>query len=810
MSDYVYDGTSLPGTKTNQSAPVGPSNQQITASEFNTLTAAVNDLRDAVLTGNYHGLVSDSGVSTAPSGQARLRLNGDVLEVSRGGLGWSPLEGVIDVRRFDVRTVESGMDDCTTGLIALRTFLRANDNQLVYWPPGEYKFWNNRFLKGVKNSYHLGYGAKWRNTFAWVYSVDGVTVNLNGGADQYTDSGDTPTSAHSFQTPNETDFAFFATVAAKSDVITCNVPAKAGNFAAGDEVFICGFAQQESGYPPNNRYTERNRVKSVDAATGEITLFRKLRYSYDTAWMPNMQRYANTAVSLNRWRWNEDKLYKSVVGGTTGAGTGPTGAGTGIVDGTVTWDYAGDLSADATLVTAYKSLLEGFCGPPMIIRQSRVNDVLSFGQVASFDLTESVTLEGFEMLQHPTNEPHNSEGYSRGNGSMYMHAADNITLIKVRCGVMTPSLCTNFTVIDCNFVYMEVDKSIGRFLCRDTVIARLTGGTGALSSSFEGCVIQEYMTYHSPYSTFTDCDFFAETSPQNMVGVGGSGHDSFVNCRFHRRPGYTGHWVTGNDTETFTVLASPAPSLTQMAVAVSKDWKPLRSLRPGTLIYRGAAGADPYAPTATGILDNFALVKSLTKDPTSNALVIEGQFSKLPVAGEVFRAKTADSLYIDSGCREMGSDIALTSGAKVYWPTTITRVNVAGNRLVLPIPRYFEWATGMFQAGSTGGAWAIYGRIRKVLVDIQTAGVAADQITVELFFEGLGSIWKVNAKTAGIRMMDEVTTYGAVSGDTWPASGTARKYVTRFNLMVRNNAGTEPNWSTWPYGQVILEWDPPY
>ncbi len=61
MSDFVYDGTTLPTGKSNARPLSVPANKGVTAQEWNTAMSAVLSLRDAVLTGVYHGFDAGAG-----------------------------------------------------------------------------------------------------------------------------------------------------------------------------------------------------------------------------------------------------------------------------------------------------------------------------------------------------------------------------------------------------------------------------------------------------------------------------------------------------------------------------------------------------------------------------------------------------------------------------------------------------------------------------------------------------------------------------------------------------------------------------
>ncbi len=120
MSDFVYDNTDLADDKADASPPSGPTSQRVTADEWNELCQAVKDLRDAVKTGDYHGLANTSSV-VGSAGTARMRAVLGRLQVSENGASYRhalPPPKVIDVRDFGVKA-----DGVTDDLPALQAAL---------------------------------------------------------------------------------------------------------------------------------------------------------------------------------------------------------------------------------------------------------------------------------------------------------------------------------------------------------------------------------------------------------------------------------------------------------------------------------------------------------------------------------------------------------------------------------------------------------------------------------------------------------------------------------------------------------------
>lgn len=83
MADFVYDSTALPSGKADARPLSGPASQSVTAAEWNEVMQAIADLRDAVLTGDYHGLITNPGATVSGATGVKLRNNAGVLQVSQ-------------------------------------------------------------------------------------------------------------------------------------------------------------------------------------------------------------------------------------------------------------------------------------------------------------------------------------------------------------------------------------------------------------------------------------------------------------------------------------------------------------------------------------------------------------------------------------------------------------------------------------------------------------------------------------------------------------------------------------------------------
>ncbi len=90
MSSFVYDNTSIASGKSDAGPLSVPSNQGLTATEYNTVAQAIYDLRTAVITGDYHGLAANAAPVSA-AGTARMRYFGGEIQFSLDGASYVPI-----------------------------------------------------------------------------------------------------------------------------------------------------------------------------------------------------------------------------------------------------------------------------------------------------------------------------------------------------------------------------------------------------------------------------------------------------------------------------------------------------------------------------------------------------------------------------------------------------------------------------------------------------------------------------------------------------------------------------------------------
>lgn len=145
MADFVYDGTSVPEGKTDLRPLTGDPLKHVTAVEWNTVMAAVKDLRDAILTGNYHGLISDPAATESTGTNVKVRNNAGMLQVS-GATGdyhnlSEPDPGVYNVKSFGA--VGDGVTDDSAAFEACIAAMTPNSwptvrGRTMFVPQGNY------------------------------------------------------------------------------------------------------------------------------------------------------------------------------------------------------------------------------------------------------------------------------------------------------------------------------------------------------------------------------------------------------------------------------------------------------------------------------------------------------------------------------------------------------------------------------------------------------------------------------------------------------------------------------------------------
>lgn len=202
-------------------------------------------------------------------------------------------------RRYFVTTEEFGIvgDDATDnsqGFLDLRTHLLANPGTSVFFEPGgTFRYKQPGWLHGVKRVRLLGNGAKLKNTNNHTSNFyDCIALYIPGGGGIFGDgtintnvSTLDSTGVGTFTDLSATITKKINTVDAMSFTVTLSTIGDASSFSVGQKVFIAGYDQQGSGFPPNYRYCEYNEITAINAGTGVLTLKIPLRFYYDQRWL---------------------------------------------------------------------------------------------------------------------------------------------------------------------------------------------------------------------------------------------------------------------------------------------------------------------------------------------------------------------------------------------------------------------------------------------------------------------------------------------------------------------------------------------
>lgn len=213
----------------------------------------------------------------------------------------------------DFGAVGDGTTDNATALIAMRNYCKTlpNTHFHINMPYGHYKYTNNRWLQGIRNFSLHGNGSTLECTANKTFSRDEACLYFHDILEDHGDidyPGDTPSKYGGYA---------ISTVAAGARSVTAT--GNGSNFTAGDKVYICGFNQQDGGFPTNLRYGEYHDVVSV--ASDVISILRPLEYGYKSTW-PSVPILSSSAtvgpgkiLRLNRTNspWSTIQIYNDVV-----------------------------------------------------------------------------------------------------------------------------------------------------------------------------------------------------------------------------------------------------------------------------------------------------------------------------------------------------------------------------------------------------------------------------------------------------------------------------------------------------------------
>ncbi len=257
-------------------------------------------------------------VAGQPASKADLRANLQAAktELEHGGFFIQAGAGAVErttqdrlreshISAADFGAVGDGATDNSAALIAMRNrmWTQPSAHHVIYFPPGEYRYINNRWLLNVRSYEVIGYGCTFRCIRSDAGGTHWFNTNCLNVSDPWSDNGDVDYTLASGSTAY--NGYLFNTAAAGDTSITCVTVAEAGNFTAGDRVLIHGWAQQSDNYPPNPRYHEWHVVAAADDQTGVITLDGPLRWMYDSRWRdgfsgPNFYWGAPRIMKLER------------------------------------------------------------------------------------------------------------------------------------------------------------------------------------------------------------------------------------------------------------------------------------------------------------------------------------------------------------------------------------------------------------------------------------------------------------------------------------------------------------------------------
>lgn len=165
-----------------------------------------------------------------------------------------------------------GVTDNGDALIALRDTLTTDRQYVLFFPPGHYKYSNNRWLWGVKNVVIEANGVQFENISTSGWHANTRPFNTHSIFDE---DGDVPEQAPKTFQSGQT----FASALPGETTVDLLEP---HTFAVGNRVLLLGYDQQGSAFPPNARYFQWNEVAFVNG--NAVTLQDPLVHEFRDDW----------------------------------------------------------------------------------------------------------------------------------------------------------------------------------------------------------------------------------------------------------------------------------------------------------------------------------------------------------------------------------------------------------------------------------------------------------------------------------------------------------------------------------------------
>lgn len=183
MADFVYDGTGVPEGKSDLRPLTGSPNKYVSAAEWNEVMQDLKDLRDAILTGNYHGFISDPAAAVSSGSNIRLRNNAGELQMSSAGGAYYAIPtsatGIYLAENLGITTTNTAVQN-STAIAAAFEAMTPGTGYHIKFGVGTYLF-NEKIvvtrpaiLEGVNNAS----GTKTSTWFQFPNGSDGIQVNF--------------------------------------------------------------------------------------------------------------------------------------------------------------------------------------------------------------------------------------------------------------------------------------------------------------------------------------------------------------------------------------------------------------------------------------------------------------------------------------------------------------------------------------------------------------------------------------------------------------------------------------------------------
>lgn len=344
MTNFVYDNTALPTGKVDARPLTGPANQSLTSAEWNQLMQDIADLRTSILTGKYHGFVSDPAAAVSGATGVRIRNNAGIFQVSENAAAYRSFSGHGELHARDFGAVGDGVTDDTAALQAWG--IAGESGKLLLLEAGKtYK---------VTETIRLGAG-----TASYVY-MDGRGATLQRSNSPYLDWA--PATVYSIGDRRiRAETVYECTTGGTSSA--ANLGPKGQTTILGETAWTINTIYTLGQRRYNGNYLYEVTTGGTSAPSGGPTGTTNSIVDGTVTWKfagisDNTPWIGQEGYTIGQQRSNGPNLYVVTTEGTSASSGGPTGTGTGIVDGTVVWDYVSAITSTVVWRSLTDAIIE--------------------------------------------------------------------------------------------------------------------------------------------------------------------------------------------------------------------------------------------------------------------------------------------------------------------------------------------------------------------------------------------------------------------------------------------------------------------